>query len=45
MDLIAIILGLVGLVIGGVIAFVVLNNIDKGKGNSIDRCWLTDRIL
>ena len=35
MDLIAIILGLAGLVTGGAVAFVVLNNMNKGKGNSI----------
>lgn len=35
MDLIAIILGLAGLVLGGGVAFVVLNNMNKGKGTSI----------
>ena len=35
MDLVAIILGLAGLVVGGIVAFVVLNNINKGKANSI----------
>ena len=35
MDLVAIILGLAGLVIGGVVAFIVLNNINKGKASSI----------
>lgn len=35
MDLIAIILGLAGLVLGGGVAFVVLNNMNKGKGTGI----------
>ena len=35
MDLVAIILSLAGLVIGGVVAFIVLNNINKGKASSI----------
>jgi ribonucrease Y len=35
MDLIAIILGLAGLVLGGAVSFVVLNNMSKGKGTSI----------
>jgi ribonuclease Y len=35
MDPLAIILGLAGLVLGGGVAFVVLNNMNKGKGNAI----------
>ena len=35
MDLVAIILGLAGLVVGGVVTFVVLNNVNKGKAISI----------
>ena len=35
MDLVAIILGLAGLVVGGIVAFVVLNIINKGKATSI----------
>ena len=35
MDLIAIILGLIGLVSGGVIAFVILNNVNRRKSNNL----------